>query len=296
MKEDTSTDLTGKMLKDVIDIESHPPEFSCLQSTLHLRKYLEIFYVLTVEHRSDLFLKFWQETIEKKRHGRHLVALIEEVWQSTVLQCEFFLSSLRNGTMKTTVVEERFRGKGDVSIQEEITELFHGLNKCIKRNDSDSWIEKVVKRILIHRSLQQYSETAKSFLLLKECLNLTGVFREVELLSNEVSKIIFFTNWLMYAFCRYAKHRSQTRSNISTTILPSLCVKYACICVFCELLHVHYFMSTLLLSLGSLLPSFKTIISSLLCPIFKFGTRYNQPFYTKVTLFYRCHKLQRRNA
>ena len=188
MKEDTSTDLSVMMLKDVIDMESHPPAFSCLKSTLHLRKYFKDFHVLTVEHGTDLFLKFWRERIEEKRkYGRDLVVLIEQVWQSTIQHCESVLLSLHNGTMKTTVIEELFREKDDICIQQEITKLFHGFNKCRQKSDNDSWIEKVVKRIVIHRSLQQYSETAKHFLLLKECLNLTGEFREVKLLSDQVN-------------------------------------------------------------------------------------------------------------
>ena len=156
--------------------------------------------MLSVEHSSDLFMKFWQERIEKKTQRRELAVLVEQVWLSTFEHCDKVISSLQRETMKTTEVEELFKEKKeDTHIQQEITQLYHGFNKCRKRNGNDLWIERVVKRILIHRSLQKYSEAAKSFLHLATCLNLTGEFREVKLLSDQVilNEIILYTVLLM---------------------------------------------------------------------------------------------------
>ena len=210
LKKDADTDLNLMKLNDVIDTDRHPPAFRCLISTMYLREYIEDFYTLTVEHCSDLFLMFWKEEIAtKRRRFRELASVVKQTWQSTFEHCDKFISSLRTENMEITEIEKMFGEKEEGHIRQEITKLFHGFNKCKKRKESDSWIERVVKRIIILRSLQQYSEAAMSVLELKDCLGLTREFREVKSLSIEVTFIYIYIYILLLIHFSLGYYRHQ---------------------------------------------------------------------------------------
>ena len=190
LKEDAATNLDPLELQKVINIDKpdYPPELLCLTATQPLKQYFEDFYTLTTEHSSDLFLSFWKGKLLEKTQAKRtaLVVLMKHVWISTFEHCEAVLSNLQKQLTKTDEIEDYFGGKNMDDIHQEITKLFQGFNKCKNKTESDSWIKKTVERINIHKFLQQYSETAASMLKLKECLGLTGEFRNLNSLADKV--------------------------------------------------------------------------------------------------------------
>lgn len=103
-----------------------------------------------------------------------------------------YLESLKDRTIKLTLVDKLLDQHFDNELEIELCSLEKGICECSGIPRNPSWIKPCVKRMQQYRSLRQYASAAKAILQLKETLALTGNFDVIKKISTEVSAFIFY--------------------------------------------------------------------------------------------------------
>ncbi len=195
LKEDAEKDFSTTRIADAIQCRYQQTDKHDLIGFTAVTKELLGFALevrlLHETHPSNYFNKVWKEAYEKRRiHAATLVDFVRELWRDVLGQCEKFIKRYQTGAVQLSEVEETFGKYNKGQIKRELCTLHKGLFECRRVTESTTWVQEVVKTIQHCRELKQYADTASAVIELRDCLNLTGDFKEVQNISFGVCKCI----------------------------------------------------------------------------------------------------------
>ena len=135
---------------------------------------------------NNLFCQLWREEIAAQK-SISVAVVSEQIWPNAYSRIQELMDSLHKRTIKLSTVDCYLAGfKSEADLDRIMRELRTALNGCLECGDDDKWIPAVVENIAQYRTLKQYEKAAETFLSLKDKMNLTGDFKEVETLACKV--------------------------------------------------------------------------------------------------------------
>ena len=125
------------------------------------------------------------------------------MWDPTFAQCQQLLEELNSASITLASVDKNLKEyrMEPNKLENELYVLSSGVSKCLQVPSNSAWIRSIVDRIQQYWRLCDHREAANSFLSLRDALNLTGDFRDVEGISKEV--IYFSVYYAMDVNCDY---------------------------------------------------------------------------------------------
>ena len=196
LKQKLKKDFSQEKICTLCVRENQQIRVICFQSADSLSSLTENFYIMNHKHSSVLFTVIWREAIEaafrNSPGGSLTLADIQpKVWDPAFHSCQSLLQELHDHSIKLTHVDKCFKQHKISNLEDQLRELFAGVNACLGENRSGAWIRGVVRRIHHYWHLCNYCKAADAFLDLREALNLQkGDFSNVEKLATEVSMSI----------------------------------------------------------------------------------------------------------
>ena len=166
----------------------------CFQAAGCLQSFVDHYFILTHKYNSTTFNSIWSSTMTCARRSNRDMTVSDvgpRVWEPTFAQCRQILEELNSASITLASVDknfEQYRMQTD-NLKHEIYILSKGVSECLQVPSKSAWISNIVNWIQQYWSLCDHREAANSFLRLRDALNLTGDFKDVERISEEV---IFF--------------------------------------------------------------------------------------------------------
>ena len=172
----------------------------CFTIAAPLISFAEMFYTMTKTLNSDILCSLWSLNMNKAResHPDLSVSNVEsKIWSPTITQCQKLLNDLQGLSMTLSDVDRHFKNYQMNDIERELSQLLIGIQKCLPQYslDTDDWIHDIICRIEDYRKLCNYRDAANYFLKIKMSLELQGDFRDVDRISQKVTKH-FRMNWI----------------------------------------------------------------------------------------------------
>ena len=174
----------------------------CYQTAECLQSFAECFSTLI---NSAIFNSIWSTM--KCAHRSNPDMTISDVgprmWEPTFAQCQQLLEELNSASITLASVDKNLKEyrMEKNKLENELYVLSSGVSKCLQVPSNFAWIRSIVDRIQQYWRLCDHREAANSFLRLRDALNLTGDFRDVEGISKEV--IYFSVYYAMDVNCDY---------------------------------------------------------------------------------------------
>ena len=157
--------------------------FNRFKSAIPLSKMLPKFALL---FPNDLFCQLWREEIAAQK-SISVAVVSEQIWPNAYSRIQELMDSLHKRTIKLSTVDGYLAGyKSEADLDRIMRELHTALNGSLECGEDDKWIPAVVENIAQYRTLKRYEKAAETFLSLKDKMNLTGDFKEVETLACKV--------------------------------------------------------------------------------------------------------------
>ena len=162
----------------------------CFQLAGRLSAFADKFYFMNHKYSSNLFTVKWKEAwtvaFTSARTSPTPADIHSKVWVPAFRCCQSLLQELHDHSMKLAHIDKHFMDhKRDLEMQ--LERLFKGVNACLGKNRSGTWIREVIHRIHDYWLFCDYQKAASIFLELKEALNLPNeVFSDIEKLATEV--------------------------------------------------------------------------------------------------------------
>lgn len=152
-------------------------------------------------HPSDLFNREWTAVMNHAVEGGtgvplSLADIYSKVWTPAFSRCQSLLQMLQDHSIKLADVDWYFK-QHKTYLEVQLRYLLAGVNACLGKNDSGTWIKEVVCSIHNYWDLCCYQEAASAFLALKKVLSLQGDFSVIEKLTTEVSSKSNFSGKLL---------------------------------------------------------------------------------------------------
>lgn len=193
LQDDLAIDISGKPISSFCttleDGQMIIPSFQCAEPIFPI---LPKFITLSSKHPSKTFHNLLKAQIQKVKEQLKISNFAPLVWQPIFQDCCMYLESLKDRTIKLTLVDKLLDQHFDNELEFELCSLEKGICECSGIPSDPSWIKPCVKRMQQYRSLRQYASAAKAILQLKETLALTGNFDVIKKISTEVSAFIFY--------------------------------------------------------------------------------------------------------
>ena len=157
--------------------------YHCLKSASPLHDILDKFTLLS---QNDLFIQLWGEKmVECGTISIPIVA--QQVWPKAYSHAQQLMGALHERTLKLADVDHFLsKYKTPVELGQVLANLNSHLSTCTGISNDGKWIANVVETIVQYWSLKEHEKAAKTFLLVKEKLKLTGDFKQVEALASQV--------------------------------------------------------------------------------------------------------------
>ena len=188
LTQELQKDFDNEKINKLCAMKQGKVEIFCFKSAGSLTWFAGGFH--TLSQKQDLFLIEWRKALHTAVGSNPGIALNDiypQVWQPAFKQCETLLGQLHDQSMKLVDVDKRFKPYQGRNLEQQLTDLFLGVNARHNKNPDGRWIHIVVCRMYAYWNLCRYRDAANAFLKLKETLKLDkGDFRDVEKLSNEV--------------------------------------------------------------------------------------------------------------
>ena len=122
----------------------------------------------------------------KERDKLNIEDIKTLIWDKTFGECTHLLDTLHDRSIQLTEVDHYFMSIQDMKW--ELQSLIFGVQKCINpsRPCSLHWIDDVIQHIRHYWTSLTLSKAAAVVIILKTKLCLTGDFRAIETLANQV--------------------------------------------------------------------------------------------------------------
>ena len=189
-----------KKLKGLLETDdsNHPICTLCVKTneTYQIRSYpfaealfphIERIFSALKTHTSKYFNKIWETNISKYQCEEQLSFsdVINLIWIPTIDHCQSTLKKLKTWEMKLVDIDEEF--KGDYSSEGALLSDLQSISQVvgIEGVDAES-LEKISTRMWQYWEVCSYYEPAKALISVKDRLKLTGDFRIVEKVADEM--------------------------------------------------------------------------------------------------------------
>ncbi len=166
------------------------PVFLSLQTALPLDNIIVNFDNI-INAQSGLFQDIWgkhmKNSAKKNERGKLTIEDIKvAIWDPTFMECVSLLNSLCDRSILLVDVDSYFKSiKQDMKW--ELRRLNAGICKCdSSQTSSNTWIDDIVQLINEYWSLLTLSKAASVVITLKNKLCLTGDFKAIETLADQV--------------------------------------------------------------------------------------------------------------
>lgn len=189
---------TMKSIKDLCEIKQNEAQivivFNSFLSALPLESIRRPFDVMFRVHSTTLFLEIWEKHMKsaaskKRKEGVELTLedIPTVIWEPAFRECNCLVDSLRKKTIKLSEVDHYFKTLIDRKLQ--LQRFCSGIRVSIGSENKTNfeWIDDAVRHMEDYWSLLNLSKAARVVVELKEKLALSGDFKAIEILANEVS-------------------------------------------------------------------------------------------------------------
>ena len=141
-------------------------------------------------NQNDLFIQLWEEKMAEC--GTISIPIVaQQVWPKAYLHAQQLMEALHGRTLKLADVDRYLsKYKTPDELRQVLMNLNNQLKTCTGNSNDGKWIANVVETIVQYWSLKEYENSAKTFLLVKEKLKLTGNFKQVEALASQVKCVL----------------------------------------------------------------------------------------------------------
>lgn len=170
-------------------------KFLSLQSAMPLESIRKNFSSI-VSGNSGLFQVIWQKHMKnaalsvrrKEKTKLAIPDIVTAIWEPTFLECTTLLDTLYYRSIKLVEVDHYFKSMQQ-NMKWELETLCTGIHLCVQSHEQNNlrWIDGVVQHIEDYWSLLTLSKAAGVVMELKNKLNLSGDFKAIETLANQVS-------------------------------------------------------------------------------------------------------------
>lgn len=160
----------------------------CFTSAAPLLSFAWKFDIMT-KTNSNIFYTIWHDAAQSCSPNITISDIEEQIWNPAFKQCCTLLDELYNKSMTLSDVDRYFSRKPTEELELELKALSSGMNMCLGKTytENDNWISRCMSLVVEYRKLHEYSVAAKTFLELKDTLNLTSDdFGEVQMISAKV--------------------------------------------------------------------------------------------------------------
>lgn len=189
--------------------------FFSLLSAVPLDDITEMFAVM-MSVQSTLFQDIWRKHMknaaasvkQKKRAELTIEDIRIVIWDKTFQECNYLLDSLHDRSIKLFEVDSYFKSIQQQELVWQLKRLNAGVVKCVRLDESHNllWIDGVVKHIHDYWSLLELSKAARVVIQLKTKLCLTGDFKAIDTLANEVKSDIVITVYTCWTILYHHSH------------------------------------------------------------------------------------------
>ena len=163
----------------------------CFQAAGCLQSFVEHYFILAHKYNSTIFNSIWSSTMKcvcRSNPDMTISDVGPRVWEPTFVQCWQLLEELSSASITLASVDKNFKQykMQTDNLKDQIYILSKGVSECLQVPSKSAWISNIVDQIIQYWSLCDHREAAKSFLRLRDALNLTGDFKDVERISEKV--------------------------------------------------------------------------------------------------------------
>lgn len=164
--------------------------FTSLQSAFPLDDIREQFNIMFSIYSTTLFQDIWEKHMKNAKRSERTELTLEDIktviWQPAIRECIRLLNSLEDRSIKLVDVDHFFKSLKDRKRQ--LQRLSLGVSKCSsgKMTKEFDWINDAIRHMEDYWSLLDLSQAASIVIKLKMKLDLSGDFRAIEILANEV--------------------------------------------------------------------------------------------------------------
>ena len=138
---------------------------------------METFHKLFLDFKNNITSKIWIQICSPRI--RNLTVLISTKWPLFTARLVSLVTSVKELKISCN---EGCRLLSTGLARKDLKTLVQGLNLCKLGNffDVDDWVEKVINKVLVFKSLKNVSEDAQILIAIKRKMELTGDFSVVE--------------------------------------------------------------------------------------------------------------------
>ncbi len=193
LKKDVQQDFRKFQIKTLCTSNDGKVEILRFHSAAPLMSFAANFHVMVQVFDSDLFLVYWRVTMDTVISSKPTITLddIPQVWAGAVQECQKLLTAVKAQTIKLVVVDKQFKPYCRKNLESQLINLHRGVCHYTgvspaNENKEVILMRSAARRILLYWDICSYRDTANVFLKIRDALNLTGDFGDVEKLTKEV--------------------------------------------------------------------------------------------------------------
>jgi hypothetical protein len=184
-----------------------------MRSAFPLDEILNKFHALFKDHSTEIVNAVWKSHMKKaisealETSKRLVIADIKtKIWDPTFEESKRLWESLQNRSIKLREIDCFFK---DVQNREMVLRRLHcGIKKCLGDNrQQEDWITEAVRLMKEYWSLVSLSDAAKTVMILKEKLKLSGDFHLIQTIAEKVCGVLCF----VYTSSLLSLHQAQCR-------------------------------------------------------------------------------------
>lgn len=162
-----------------------------LQSASSILETAQKFDIMHRVHSTDLFNNIWKDHLFTIRNSYFVIEDIKsKIWEPTFSKCSNLLNSVCDKSIKLTDIDHYMKPL-DENRAMQLKRLHSGICECVEDsrtvNSSPQLIDEAVHLMEEYLSFKDLAQAAKTVIMLKEILNLTGDFTLIEKIATKVS-------------------------------------------------------------------------------------------------------------
>lgn len=171
-------------------------KFSCFQSAAPLEDIKIQFDVMFQQYPTEIYCRIWEAHMEKASKSELCIEDIKtQIWNPAFRECVTLLNSIREQTIELNQVDHYFKILDQQKIKRELVQLHSGIMQCRtgkKEKFDHEWIDEAVNLMERYWSLHTLAGAAKIVMTLRDDYSLTGDFRLIETLAQQVKCMLQF--------------------------------------------------------------------------------------------------------
>lgn len=167
-------------------------KFNCFRSAAPLEEIKIKFDVMFQQYPTEIFGRIWDAHTRKALKSEIRIEDIKtQIWNPAYEECLNLLESVHDKTIELNRVDHYFKSLRDQRKREkELTQLHLAVTQCVSgrrtKPSQVSWVSKAVSIMEKYWSLHSLADAANIVMTLKDEFSLTGDFKLIKRLSEQV--------------------------------------------------------------------------------------------------------------